>query len=746
MRTKIVWSLLVAAACLFGATNLAAKASAVDNGSYTTKDAEFYLTPEQLLFIRKGLVAEIISVSASAGSRPEVTFSITDPEGLPLDNTGVTTPGAVDFRFTLANYPAGSAQKVRVAYERDSRNGTLTALGNGVYKYKFDYVMDTDPNTTHTLVLGFRRDLRDFDLDRYAANDIYNWVPSGMTDPAPRDVVTTETCNRCHDPITMHGGRWLSVEACAQCHNPALTAEESSPRSMDDMVHALHMGPNREVPLVVGSHDYSHMTYPTAINDCEVCHTGGTPTADFPMVATPAAALVCDGSGRGETTLNWEYTGGVELQVRANANATGKVFARGGPSGSAKTGKWVSNGMIFDLYDRASMQLIQSLTVDTTVLGCSGNAPGMPRGVAGKQHTNWMTNPTRRTCGSCHDGVDFASGDGHIKQTTDGSCYFCHEPDTGDEYDLSVAGAHQVAFKSGQMPGILIELLGITDTDPGDTPTVSFTVGNKYGPVNPANLDRLRAYFYGPNTDVIMYAQETVGSKAFKQGGAWHYTFETPLPMDATGSYTVSFEAYNEIELDMGMETEEETNSVEQTTLAFAVTDSAAKPRRMIVDDEKCEACHENLGGHHGRTNAQFCVSCHNPDLIDIAPVPESVNMKWMTHKIHRGSDLENGYIVVRNRGTYNFSHVEFPGDLRNCETCHVNGSEQLPLPSGLLSQLTPNFWWTDIEPVSAACLSCHDSDDAAVHAFVNTSFFGESCSTCHGEDKGVAVDKVHAR
>jgi len=47
--------------------------------------------------------------------------------------------------------------------------------------------------------------------------------------------------------------------------------------------------------------------------------------------------------------------------------------------------------------------------------------------------------------------------------------------------------------------------------------------------------------------------------------------------------------------------------------------------------------------------------------------------------------------------------------------------------------------------PVAAACLSCHDSDAAASHAYSNTSFFGESCATCHGEGKDFSVDKVHA-
>lgn len=756
MKLKLIWLSLVAVALMFGATNLAAKSGAAD-GIYTVNDLEYYLTPEDLLFIRPGLVATVLDVTLPADGQLEVTFSITDPAGLPLDNTGVNTPGAVDFRFTLANYPAGSEQKHRIAYERDSRNGTLTTLGDGEYKYKFDYVMDTDPDTTHTLVLGFRRDLRDFGLDRYAGNDIYNWVPSGMSTPTPRDVVTTETCMRCHNPyVPMHGGRWLSVEACGQCHNPAMTEEEGGPRSLDDMIHQVHAGPNLETPLVIGSHDYSLLGMPEGAEygDCELCHTGGTPTADMPLVATPNPVPVCDMTGRGSTTLNWgSDIGPFEIHYESPEGAT-KLFTKksGTSAGAASINGWLRDGAKFKMVD-ASGKTIQRITVNTTALGCVGAAPGSPRGMAGEQHTNWMTRPSRRVCGSCHDNVNFETGEGHsagnYPMRDDSLCYLCHVPDSGKEFDASVAGAHQQVYKSAQLPGVIVKLLEVTNTDPGDNPTVTFKIGDKYGPIDPNTLDRLRFVITGPNTDFEFYLQEEVADDAdavAQGGGVWAYTFVGALPMDAMGSYTVSFEGRNEVEVNMITETSEERDVAQASLLAFAVTDSSAMPRRQIVDDAKCEACHTNVAGHGGgRTNADYCTTCHNPTLIDIADVPESVNMKWMIHKIHRGAELDNGYVVIRSRGTYDFSHVEYPSDLRNCDQCHVNDSQLLPLPSTAASQITPNFWWDPIDPVAAACLGCHDSDSAAVHAYSNTTFFGESCSTCHGEGKGASVTKVHA-
>ncbi|MFC1776532.1 OmcA/MtrC family decaheme c-type cytochrome [Pseudomonadota bacterium] len=743
---KLFWSLLVSTACICGATNLAAKSDAVDDGYYTTKDKEFYLTPEQLLFIRPGLVVEILDVVIPADMQLEVTFSIQDSGGLPLDYEGIHTPGEVDMRFTLANIPMGEEQKVRLAYERTSRNGTLTSVSPGVYKYKFDTVLASDMDTTHTLVLGFRRDLGEFDMPRYSANDLQNWVPSGMYDAIPRDVVTADTCNRCHDPLSEHGSRWLSPAACGQCHNPTLLGRNGEfvpEASLDVLIHAVH--------------EEAH-GYPAELNDCEVCHTGGTPTDNFPLVASPSAALVCDGSGIGQTVLTWEHTNNVQINVRSASDPSYVgLFALGGPTGSQATGEWVTDGTYFDILDMNSKELLQTVTVNTTVLGCVGNPPGTFMGTAAEQHTNWLDHPSRLVCGSCHNDIDFEEGLGHLKQTTDSGCRFCHKADTGIEYDISVKGSHLALYKSSQLPGLLVDILDVTNTNPGDNPTVTFSLVDKYGPVAPASLAFFRIIIAGPNDDYSFLAEEFAGG-AVPVDGNWEYTFNTPLPLDSEGSFTAGAELFNMEPVDMGGDAPAMVrHTSENPVFVFAVTDDDPMPRRMVVDDMKCESCHSNLALHGTiRHEAQYCTTCHMPGATDIGEVQEgnmeqSIHFKYMVHKIHRGEELENGYVVAGHlQSIHDYSEVEYPGDLRNCNACHEDNSQQLSLPEGVLSTTTPQEWWNPMGPQAAACLSCHDSDDARAHAYTNTAFFGdifgESCGTCHGEGKSASVDKVHAR
>jgi hypothetical protein len=770
MRMKFIWSLLVSFTLTFATTGVFAKPATTDSGYYTSKDSEFYLTPEQALFIRPGLVLEIIDVVIPADRQTEVTFKLTDPAGLPLDREGINTPGPVSSSFILAYIP--EYEEAYVAYtttiqtspitedsaEQGSTDsgGTYSQLDEGTYLYKFGTVLPADYNTnvTHTLGVYARRDLTEFELDRYVANEVEHFVPSGSSEPLPRDIVTTETCNgRCHDPVAIHGGSRQKVELCVLCHNPSQGIDPDTGNSVDMplMIHKIHMGAQlTEGYTIIGYrqsvHDYSEVIYPAPINECEACHTGGTPTENFPVVATPSAVLVCDNSGLGETVLNWQHTGSVEIRVGTKASDETQLFALGESSGSQATGKWVADGTFFEIYDAASKKLIQVVPVNATVLGCVSNAPGTPRGEPGVQHTNWLDHATRKTCGSCHDYIDWETGEGHsefnIVVPDDNNCGNCHLPYTGNDFDRSIKGSHKELYKSAQLPGVLIHLKEVSNTNPGDQPTVSFSVVSKNAVIDPNTMNRLRFTLSGPNDDFSFYAQETVNGSAVWAGGDYTYTFNTALPDDAEGSFTVSAEGREMVEVDFGDEISEQRDLAENPLLAFAVTDALPMERRMVVDDFKCESCHSNLEFHGGnRHDPSYCNTCHMPEALDRSG-EQTIHFKYMIHSIHRGEDLDKGFAI----GSHDYSEVIYPGDLRNCEFCHVNNSQQVPVMSGLLSTTTPQAWWTPIMPNAAACLSCHDDDSSAAHAASNTAFFGESCGTCHGEGKVASVDKVHAQ
>jgi hypothetical protein len=734
-----------------------AKSADTSRPGFTEADSEYYLPEEVFLLIQPGVDIEIMDFTIPADLQPEVTFSIigasgkglipdeVDPEPAVLD--------AVNVRFMLSYIPMGEEEKINYHERSRDRGGEYTDMGGGVWHYKFATVLPDDYETdaTHTLAATARRDLRsfsDYGLERYYDNDLLNFVPSGEGDPMPRDIVATATCNNCHNPISEHGGTYREVQVCTQCHNPAMLGPDEDRAisyEFSALVHRIHSSQEPEIGTV---------HYPTAINDCQVCHTGGVPTGDMPLVATPNPAPVCDGSGLGMTTINWGDEGGT-VDIRINS-ATGTLFGRSNGAGSADTGKWVNDGKAFYLVDTASGETIQKTNVDLTVYGCAGNAPytyANADGTVGEIHSNWMTRPSRVDCGSCHSNIDWETGEGHTAgpQEDDEFCSFCHAADTGVEFDASVKGAHTVPLASSALGGVFVDIKEVTNTGPGMSPTVVFSLNSKSGPIDPATLDRLLFVLSGPNEDFEFYAQEDVRSGMTAVAGGWSYTFNAKVPSDAKGSYSVSFEGRITTEVNGS----DERDSAENAMVAVAVTDSEPMARRMVVDDAKCEACHSNLSLHgDNRKNAtMYCQTCHRPDATDeevrLEGEAEGIHFKYMIHKIHRGAELANlPYIVYGYRSSvHDYSDVHFPGDLRDCEACHVGDSYTLgAIPEGALPTHSPAAAIPDMEPITATCLSCHDSDSAASHALANSSDLGESCYTCHGDGKTYSVTRVHAR
>lgn len=773
IRLGFTGTLALLVSCLFLSPLALAKSDLLEEYGFTSADNESYLTEADIFFIRPGLKVEIMDVAIPADLQPEVTFKLTDPAGLPLDREGVFTPGPVSTSFILSYIPEGD--DAYVAYTvRDQTSpitgdtatqassdsgGTYAMLGDGMYMYKFGTVLpaDYDADATHTLGMYARRDLTEFDLDRYVANPLEHFVPSGMGEAMPRSVVTTATCNGCHDPLAIHGGSRQEVGLCILCHNPTQSIDPDTGDSVDMpyMVHKIHAGAELENGYTIigyrqSVHDYSDVVFPPALTDCQVCHTGGVPTDAMPLVLNPSPVPTCDGSGVGMTEVMWGDEGTVDIRVNA---ADGPVFAKSGAANSKMTGKWVRDTTAFFMVDAATGDVIDETEADTTVLGCANNPPGAFRGEPAENHTAWMTNPSRAACGTCHDTIDFEEGIGHPVQDSDDACGICHQP-TGGEYGLSVAGAHTTEWASSQLDGIYVDISEVTDTDPGDRPTVMFMLYDKFGNVAPAEFNRLRFTITGPNKDFEYYNQEDVLNGVRWTGSSWAYTFNQALPNDAMGSFSVGVEGRINAEVDKGQgEVVEVRDQIQNFIMPFAVTDSGPMSRREVVSDAKCESCHNNLSLHGSNRHdaGGYCQTCHRPDATDeevrLEGEPVSINFSYMIHKIHSGAELENGYVVYGYRSSvHDYSHVEYVGDRRNCEACHINDSQYLPLPAGLEPVITPNELWSPMQPATAACTSCHDGTDAKVHADLNTSSFGEACSVCHGEGKTYSVEAVHAR
>lgn len=380
------------------------------------------------------------------------------------------------------------------------------------------------------------------------------------------------------------------------------------------------------------------------------------------------------------------------------------------------------------------------------------NAPPNTKIAQPAQMNNWFLQPTEAACGACHDDIDFATGKNHVggPAKSDKFCASCHYPQGDFEYDASIINAHIPPYKSSQLRYPKIQILSVTNTAPGQKPTVLFKLTDKNGGViDPTKMPRLRFILAGPNSDYRATDSETANTTAvLNADGTSTFNFANPVPADAKGSWSIEAEGYLTTTLNPGPggKSASQRDALDNVVVAIPVTDKVAKPRVMAVDTARCNKCHEKLQLHGGNRNkAEACVVCHNPTGVTPAPPAtplESYDFNWMIHRIHTGENLTATYAI----GTTSFNEVRYPGDRRDCLQCHVANGFVVPLPAGRTSVATPSNYWTPTYPTATACLGCHDSLEAAAHAIINTATIGESCAVCHKETADFAVSQVHAR
>ncbi len=80
--------------------------------AFTPHDKAFYASKALLDFVNPGFTITINSAAIASDGTITVTYTLTDPNGLPLDATGATTPGVISLAYVAAYIPKGQEQYV----------------------------------------------------------------------------------------------------------------------------------------------------------------------------------------------------------------------------------------------------------------------------------------------------------------------------------------------------------------------------------------------------------------------------------------------------------------------------------------------------------------------------------------------------------------------------------------------------------------------------------------------------------
>jgi OmcA/MtrC family decaheme c-type cytochrome len=711
-----------------------------------------------------GLVADIVAAAVAPDGTVTVDLTLTDDHGVPLIATTSSTddPDEARVRITIARLevvPATSGS-VTTDFTRYVNYVTRTVSGGGrttdqptydsggsfelldletgLWRYTFGTMLPAGfpADLTHTVGAQIERVFDDADL---VANPLLDFVPDGSPVTTVREVTTTAQCNGCHDPLALHGGGRREVQLCQLCHtDQAIDPESGETIDLKHLVHRIHRG--KDLPsieagpvgtryVIFGNQGSEHV-YGEKVNVCAGGELGSVPCET-------------DGDCPGGTCTG-ESTVGV-----------------GFPREHRDCGVCHSEGATAE---------------------------------------NALERPNVLACTGCHDDVnpgetawEFlpAPGDNHPGPShSEALCNECHRSTIQDgEFDISVPGAHVLETRSAQLSGFNGEILDASGAPDGPL-TIQFRLTDDQGTplMTVVGLNRVALAASGPSSDFGGASNPLVtatiaggGASGTLMGpdgaGVFTYTTATNLPADAEGTWRVGLEARRSVSLvdadGSPTPTRNVNEAIQNPVFDFSVDGSEVEPRRTVVDIESCGTCHgvfsETFSIHGNlRNQIEYCVVCHNPNESDFAQrrnavgatqVNESINLKHLLHKIHTGEELaEKPYIIYGfGAAPHDFSEVLYPGDLRNCDACHVGDSQTLPLPAGLLPTAITEIDTSggpavevqigSIPPIRDACLTCHGGDAAAAHAETNTTAGGaEACAVCHGEGSSEAVSAVHAR
>jgi OmcA/MtrC family decaheme c-type cytochrome len=671
---------------------------------YTTHDKAYYADATIVQFVRPGLNLVINSAKVAADGTMTAVLTITDPQGLPLDVTGVTTPGVISLSLTLGYIPQTSSQYVSYVtssstgaagtFVRPSSEnaittttGKLTSLGGGQYQYVFGAKAKAgfDQTATHTVAAWSKRDLTQFSLPANFASATFNFRPDGGAVTKIRDVVSTAACDNCHDQLSFHGGSRRGVAVCVMCHTPAMI-DSNTGQSVDFKVfiHKIHAG--SVLPSVIAGGDYTigssswkTVVYPADVRRCETCHDPKTATQANLYNSNPTA----EACGSCHDDVNFmsgvNHAGGPQIN---NAMCSNCHIPQG------------------DLEFDASIKGAHTIPVDSSYLtGLVVTLNKVTNNLAGQKPT-----------------VSF---------------------------NLKDKNGNGIAFPTGGT--LTLNMAGPTN-DYGYTSfgaDVTTTPGYVTESVTAAACDGSGNCSYTFNHAVPAAAKGTyaIGVEARRS--------ETILA-GTTSQQTVQYGAKNQVMY----------FSVDGSAVA--------PRRQVVSIDScnKCHvelSLHGTL-----RNQTEYCVLCHNPSNSDFTVRPsatdptertkpnQGINFNLLVHRIHTGVNQppDRPYTVIGFGGSVNnFSDVRFPPmdptgnphDTRNCEMCHVNASET-NLPAGKNQVTDPQGPINPIQAISSACTGCHMAQYTAAHALSNTSSIGEACQACHNPSNDYSVSSVHAQ
>jgi len=581
-----------------------------------------------------------------------------------------------------------------------------------------------------------------------------------------RDIVTTEACNQCHFNLATaggHFGRW-NTQLCVMCHTSTNTSGEGE---FVTLIHRIHMG--KKLPLVPPTEavlnpskplprgalvTYREQTYPQDIRNCVMCHKGldGAAWQTRPSRTNCGSCHNGIDFATGSGITNTGATTGHSAGAQAD---TACILCHGSAAVTASHLSVIKP----DPNNIFSVPVTGNSRTNAAYVAAAGVVP------AGAARITYNLSSVTVAGSPARASVKFQLLKDGVPQTLNSYVDATTQllPDFVGSTNIYIAYA--VPQDNVLAPADFNKTINVYLKDL----------------LNPANT---KGVLSGP--DAGLFYTVTLGA------GAAASTSDIPASaVMVTGgvgyaySLSATTQPFTQINVPGYAYNADKTGGLIVPAPNVYKVATGHVARRVIVSNDKCNACHARLGVapsfHVGQRNdAPTCAFCHNPNT---ASSGYSANASSFIHGIHGKAKRSTQYGWHAVSATEGFWEVTYPGYLRNCEQCHLPGmydfsssaytvknaagvtvldrllSSTVAYGTGVINSLVPpsanlgfntatiygpQFSYnaqTDTtvpfadttlrsSPISAACFSCHDTSTARAHMLQNGGSIYEARST----------------
>jgi OmcA/MtrC family decaheme c-type cytochrome len=600
-----------------------------------------------------------------------------------------------------------------------------------------------------------------------------------------RDTVTNEGCNECHyslstipNPDPTRGGALIghaqrpNVRLCVICHTNANTAGEGE---FVTFIHRIHMGEKLNdttsangsfKPIAAGLVTYGEHTYPQDIRNCAKCHTGAE-------------------ANNWKNKANRKNCGSCHNATNFAAHQGGQAtdqFCAGCHVGATASIEVANSHITLDPTMHNPLTPPGASNFTYAITGVSLNASKQPVIVFQIKKDGTIVT----SLATPNLVTNAVSGAQVIDPAFEPIPGFSGGPSFYVVYSVPQDGITAPADFNARSNVALANLL-VTAGSPKqgsitfDAATNSFTAtltGDTVGQPLPTTGTKPAAVAASPifvPASAKMLTGSLIGNFVQKNIAAYPYTAANVTVSPNTSA----------------------SGGLNRDVLAVQKVATGFTARRAIVDNAKCGKCHEQLGlsiVFHGgaRNDATLCAFCHTANQTSSG---WTANASSFVHGIHAAAKRSVPYTWHAVSATDTYYNVTYPGYLRNCEQCHLTGTNDLSASAYTANKaaLFSNLLWptvaagkydgasstaytlspyvikdnvtdygkvfsytpaTDVtvpaaattlvsSPIASACFSCHDTNIAKAHMILQGGSLyearstalqkTETCVVCHG-------------